>query len=276
MNSIYQKNIKIERGCEISPTTPVGTLWLQHAVVGVVEVVDAAEAENEPVDLDVIFRASAFLASLRLYHLVPRHRLSTVATRPVGLLAEDSWIGLAPFLADVFPLRPVVKAHAVTTLTVGTLLACKVAMVHSNPPFWPPIFLGVIYYNTRNSEKVKPKQKTGISAVSYLKTLKVINSWIKNFSFLLSPKTWFEPIVFPGSLAVLKSCGEVSPNFRGFFRRNAFGLIQEYCTIEEIASFEGLPRFARRLIRIGFPGQKRIGDFERRKEEFLILNPKIL
>ena len=26
---------------------------------------------------------------------------------------------------------------------------------------------------------------------------------IKNFSFLLSVKTWFEPIVFPGSLAVL-------------------------------------------------------------------------
>jgi len=59
----------------------------------------------------------------------------------------------------------------------------------------------------------------------------------------------------------------------GFFRKNAFELIQEYCTIEEIASFEGSPRFARRLIRIGFPGQKRIGDFERRKEKILILNP---
>ena len=44
-------------------------------------------------------------------------------------------------------------------------------------------------------------------------------------------------------------------------------------TIEEIASFEGSPRFARRLICIGFSGQKRIGDFERRKENFLILNP---
>ena len=32
-------------------------------------------------------------------------------------------------------------------------------------------------------------------------------------------------------------------------------------TIEEIASFEGSPRFARRLICIGFSGQKRIGDF---------------
>src|SRR3989344_9233887 len=32
-------------------------------------------------------------------------------------------------------------------------------------------------------------------------------------------------------------------------------------TSKEIASFEGSPRFARRLIRIGFWGQKRIGDF---------------
>jgi hypothetical protein len=37
----------------------------------------------------------------------------------------------------------------------------------------------------------------------------------KIFSFLLSVKTWFEPIVFPGSLAVLKSCGEAAPNSRG-------------------------------------------------------------
>jgi len=92
---------------------------------------------------------------------------------------------------------------------------------------------------------------------------------IKIFSFLLSVKTWFEPIVFPGSLTVLKSCGEAAPDFLG---RNAFGLIQEYCTSKEIASFEGPPRFARRLICIEFSGQKRIGDFERRKEKFLIFN----
>ena len=48
-------------------------------------------------------------------------------------------------------------------------------------------------------------------------------------------------------------------------------------TNEEIASFEGSPRGVypdeggtRRLIRIGFSGQKRIGGFERRKEKFLI------
>src|SRR3989338_6239643 len=99
-----------------------------------------------------------------------------------------------------------------------------------------------------------------------------MNSLIKNFSFLLSPKTWFGPIVFPGSLAVL--IGAAPPQILNFFaggfprrrrRRNAFGQIQEYCTIEEIASFEGSPRLARRLIRIRFSGQKRIGDFERRK-----------
>ncbi len=99
---------------------------------------------------------------------------------------------------------------------------------------------------------------------------------IKKFSFLLSIKTWFEPIVFPGSLTVLKSCGEAAQIFGGFprrlWRRNAFGLIQEYCTSKEKSNFVGSPRFARRLIRIGFSGQKRIGDFERRKEKFLIFN----
>jgi len=109
---------------------------------------------------------------------------------------------------------------------------------------------------------------------------------IKNFSFLLSPKTWFEPIVFPGSLAVL--IGAAPPPFRPpvggcagglprrLRRRNAFGLIQEYCTRKEIASFGSPPRFARRPVCIEFSGQKRIGDFERRKEKFLIFNPKTL
>ncbi len=103
---------------------------------------------------------------------------------------------------------------------------------------------------------------------------------IKIFSFLLSVKTWFEPIVFPGSLAVL--IGAAPPHFRIVFagglprrrrRRNAFGLIQEYCTTKEIASFGSPPRFARRPVCIEFSGQKRICDFERRKEKFLIPNP---
>ena len=100
---------------------------------------------------------------------------------------------------------------------------------------------------------------------------------IKKFS---SPKikTWFEPIVFPGSLAVL--IGAASPPFRifagGFFRKNAFGLIQEYCTSEEIASPQAYRRLRRRLNRTAIWAQKRIGDFERRKEKFLIPNLKTI
>ena len=159
MNSIYQKIIKIERGCEISPTTPFEVHPALVAVRGVVEVVAAAETESELVDRDMIFRTPALLTSLRLYHPVPRHRLSAVTACPVGLLAEDSWIGLVPLLTDVFPLRFVVKTRTVTTLAVGILLACKIVMVHNNSPFWPPIFLGAVFYNTRNSKKVKSKTK---------------------------------------------------------------------------------------------------------------------
>ena len=61
-----------------------------EAVRGVVEVVAAAETESELVGRDLIFRTLAFLASFRLHYLVSRHRLSTVTTRPVCLLAEDS------------------------------------------------------------------------------------------------------------------------------------------------------------------------------------------
>ncbi|PIR06024.1 hypothetical protein COV54_03455 [Candidatus Jorgensenbacteria bacterium CG11_big_fil_rev_8_21_14_0_20_38_23] len=101
---------------------------------------------------------------------------------------------------------------------------------------------------------------------------------IKNFSFLLSPKTRLEPIVFPGSLAVL--IGAAPPRFRILAgglprrhrRRNAFGLSLIYCTSSEIASKRDPPRFARRPVCIEFSGQKRIGDFERRKEKFLIPN----
>ena len=101
---------------------------------------------------------------------------------------------------------------------------------------------------------------------------------IKKFSFLLSVKTWFEPIVFPGSFAVFS--GAAPPPFRIFAglrlaevasatqaggilrrrrRRNAVGLIQEYCTRKEKSKSFGSPRFAlpagkagRRLIRIQF------------------------
>src|SRR3989344_2394375 len=57
---------------------------------------------------------------------------------------------------------------------------------------------------------------------------------IKKFS---SPKIkiWFEPMFFSGFFCGFQLCG--SPPFRifagGFFRKNAFGLIQEYCTRKE-------------------------------------------
>ena len=62
---------------------------------------------------------------------------------------------------------------------------------------------------------------------------------IKNFSFLLFPRTWFEPTVLSGSLAVLKSCGEAARNFLG---KNAFGLIQEYCTAYFAKAKYAVPR----------------------------------
>ena len=63
---------------------------------------------------------------------------------------------------------------------------------------------------------------------------------IKKFS---SPKIkiWFEPMFFSGFFCGFQRCG--SPPFRifagGFFRKNAFGLIQEYCTKKEIESEVG-------------------------------------
>src|SRR3989344_2612632 len=87
----------------------------------------------------------------------------------------------------------------------------------------------------------------------------------KIFLFFFLLKHGSRPIVFPGSLAVLKSCGEAAPNSRGvprrLWRRKRFGLIQKYSTTKEIASFGSPPRFARRPVCIEFSGQKRIGDF---------------
>jgi len=87
---------------------------------------------------------------------------------------------------------------------------------------------------------------------------------------------------FSGLFGGFDRCGSAAfSDFRGGIprrrrRRNAFGLIQEYCTTKEIASFGSLPRFARRPVCTEFSGQKRIGDFERIKEKILILNPKTL
>ena len=73
-----------------------------------------------------------------------------------------------------------------------------------------------------------------------------------------------------GSLAVF--IGVAPPPFRifagGFFRKNAFELIQEYCTSKEFASGFGSPRFARRLNCKGFWAKKSVGGFVRGKENF--------
>jgi len=59
--------------------------------------------------------------------------------------------------------------------------------------------------------------------------------------------------------------------------------VYNYSTRKEIASKRGPPRpprqlagQARRPVCIEFSGQKRVGDFERRKEKFLIPNPRTL
>ena len=183
MKFIYLKIKKKEWGCKISPATPVGTCRLHAVGRKVREAPTAAATECEVVVLDVVFRSPALLAPLRLHFLHLRHRFATAPSKPPGLLAEDSWIVLAPLLADVFPLRHVVKAPAMNTLTVGTLIACKIVMVHNNPPFWPPVFLGATCNHTRNQKKVKGNKKS--ASLPFL-ILKVMDSWIKIFSFLLS------------------------------------------------------------------------------------------
>src|SRR3989338_2847085 len=114
-------------------------------------------------------------------------------------------------------------------------------------------------FQTKYNEENTPRKMSGSPIVfqMFLDTC-VMN----NFS---SPtiKIWFEPMFFSGSFAVLS--GAAPPPFRifagGFFRKNAFELIQEYCTRKEKSKSFGSPRFARRLICIGFWGQKRIGGF---------------
>lgn len=137
----------MKRDCKIFPVTPVVSSRLVLVRDDVGEVIATAEAECEVVVRNVILGSAALPTPPRQHFFVPRHRLSAVATQPVCPLVENSWIGFPPLLTDVFPLRPVVKAHAMTTLSMGILLGCKVAMVHSNPPFWPPVFLGAYDYN---------------------------------------------------------------------------------------------------------------------------------
>jgi hypothetical protein len=208
MNFFHLKINKRERGREISLTTPVGTCRL-YVVVGrrVCEVSAAAVAECDVVVRDVIFLPSALLASLRLHFLHLRHRLAAAPSEPPGLLAEDSRIGLEPLLTDVFPLRPMIQAPAVNTLAVGILLSCKVTMVHSNPPFWPPVFLGAAYIIHKTIEKSIVWSRNKKSALSLI--LKSNIGFLKNFSFLLLTKSG------------ISFCSENSVQFASRAARNA-------------------------------------------------------
>jgi hypothetical protein len=97
---------------------------------------------------------------------------------------------------------------------------------------------------------------------------------IKIFLFCFY-KIWFEPMFLTGSFAVLIRAAP--PPFRILAgglprrrrRRKRFGLIQEYCTRLEMSKIQMSPRFARRLNRMDFSGQKEIPDSVRsRKEKF--------
>jgi len=94
-----------------------------------------------------------------------------------------------------------VKAPAVNALTVGTPLTCKIVMVHNNPPFWPPVFLGANYIIHKTIEKSIVCAKNKKSAV--LLTPKSSIQFLKNFSFLLL-QNMVRADVFTGSLAVFR------------------------------------------------------------------------
>ncbi|GEM_PF-2560276 len=266
MNSIYQKIIKIERGCEISPTTPV-----EHLV-------PSMSCSAFLLIEELLVRSRSLDSALEVAPQAPElppPQVADVDQGPPTTLAVMAWLEYS--LASVQNGMPLATYRAwkcvgvperrIVFLDNNLMSFDHVTDCHRFPPFLGDLVLMVIIHETiKKSSLTKNRHLCRFSSKS-------MNSLIKNFSFLLSLKTWFEPIVFPGSLAVLKSCDEAAQNFLG---QNAFGLIQEYCTISEIASFEGSPRFARRPFRIEFWGQKRIGDFKRRKERFLILNPKTL
>ena len=146
---------------------PISSLNIVGAY-DVFEVVATTETEREVFERDLVFRAPALLAPSRLRHPVPRHRLATASTYPVGLLeSEELWIRLLPLFTDILPLRPVVKTSA-----VGTLLAYKVAIFHSNPPFWPPVFLGANYHYTSKQNKNQVQTKNHhLRCFSFLNSL---------------------------------------------------------------------------------------------------------
>ena len=118
-------------------------------ILGFVRVVTTAETKSMFICLHSIGHPSALFAPLRLHHLEPGHTLATATDRPVGLLEpEETRVWHTAFLADIFPLRPVIKASAMSTLPVGTLLDRGIVIVHNNSPFRLPVFPGTDYHNT--------------------------------------------------------------------------------------------------------------------------------
>lgn len=105
----------------------------------------AAEAKCDVVALDMVLLSSALPTPLHLHFLASCHWHAATANEPVTLLAEDSWIRLVSLSADIFPFRTVIQTHPVRTHFVHMcprLCQFVIVMVHNNPPFWPPVFLG--------------------------------------------------------------------------------------------------------------------------------------
>ncbi len=144
---------------------------------------------------------------------------------------------------------------------------------------WSILLQGAVFYGTlpQKSAGFWNSDDTDIIAYSHLevksswanrKSPKIwafsgVSYWIKNFS---SPqfKTWFAPMFFPGSFAVLSGAASPPAFLAGVVprrRRGGFALIQVSCTRKEIASQSSPPRGARRLARIVFSAQNGIRDF---------------
>src|SRR3989344_2701970 len=130
----------------------------------------------------------------------------------------------------------------------SSFLATSSRRCRDNPsPSWNSIPLGARTFSIFETIEIFIK-------ILYYLDIHFVNSWIE----LNTAKEKLEIVIRAAPPPFRIFAGGLPRRLR---RRNAFGLIQEYCTRKEFASLNGSPRFARRLIRIGFSGQKRIGDF---------------
>jgi len=82
----------------------------------------------------------AFFASPRQYFSEAPHWFSATASQKVSVYPPKNVMSSGRQLA-LFPLTPfgvVMRAHPVLALAILLVFGC--AMVHSTPPFWPPLF----------------------------------------------------------------------------------------------------------------------------------------